>query len=459
MSLTSVVAIIDIGKTNAKVALVEVDTFTEVAVATQPNAVLATSPYPHFDVEHIHQFIIRSLGKFSKEFFITAISVTTHGACGALLGNDGNLSTPIIDYEFEGFKSTAVKYDEIRPDFSETGSARLPGGLNLGAQIYWLFETYPDLRDRTKHIVTYAQYWVYRLTGIIRNELTSLGCHTDLWNPMSGQFSSMIEEQGWSGLMAPVAKADELIGPVKPELARELGLRADIPVYCGIHDSNASLYPHLISEAAPFSVVSTGTWVISMAIGGAAVGLDPTRDTLINVNGFGEPVPSSRFMGGREFETLMENRTAECSQSDIDFVLQNQVMLLPSVVGISGPYPGRQHCWTINPQDLDNGQYYAAVCYYLALMTASCLALIGSKGKIIVEGPFAKNAIYCKMLATATSQIVAISQGTGTSIGAAMLTLQKKELPAKPKSDLFNASAELKTYAEHWIEVVNKSHA
>ena len=60
-----------------------------------------------------------------------------------------------------------------------------------------------------------------------------------------------------------------------------------------------------MAGAKPFSVVSTGTWVIAMAVGGAAVELDPARDTLVNVNAFGEPVPSARFMGGREFATLV----------------------------------------------------------------------------------------------------------------------------------------------------------
>jgi hypothetical protein len=37
-----------------------------------------------------------------------------------------------------------------------------------------------------------------------------------------------------------------------------------------------------------------------MAVGGWAVKLGPARDTLIDVNAFGDPVPSARFMGGRE---------------------------------------------------------------------------------------------------------------------------------------------------------------
>ena len=34
----------------------------------------------------------------------------------------------------------------------------------------------------------YPQYWAYRLTGVLANEVTSLGCHTDLWNYRAGGF-------------------------------------------------------------------------------------------------------------------------------------------------------------------------------------------------------------------------------------------------------------------------------
>ena len=43
---------------------------------------------------------------------------------------------------------------------------------------------------------TYPQYWAFRLTGVAATEVTSLGCHTDLWNPRAGAFSSLVERDG-----------------------------------------------------------------------------------------------------------------------------------------------------------------------------------------------------------------------------------------------------------------------
>ncbi|MBO6920432.1 MAG: FGGY-family carbohydrate kinase [Rhizobiaceae bacterium] len=458
MSQNSVIAVIDIGKTNAKVAFVDEKLLTEIAVVTQQNQVLPSPPYPHFDIDNIYQFIISSLSKYAAEFDIKAISVTTHGACCALIDGDGELVAPVMDYEFEGLESTSASYDKVRPEFRETGSPKLPVGLNLGAQIFWIFDNFSEIKTQTRQIVTYAQYWSFKLTGILKNELTSLGCHTDLWDPYNATYSSMVHKLGWLDKMAPVAKANEQLGMILPQVSLQTGLKSDMPVYCGIHDSNASLLPHLMTENAPFSVVSTGTWVIAMAIGGAQIELDPKRDTLINVNGLGEPVPSARFMGGREFETLMANRCDKFDPSDVDFILQNEVMLLPSIMQNSGPFQGQHHRWTVEPSSLTDGQYFAAVSFYLALMTASCLSLIGAKGKNIVEGPFSQNTLYCDMLATAISSHVQPSRGTGTSVGAALLTMDNFEQSTDVCLEQFEASQYLRAYAKNWIRIVTERH-
>ncbi|MEN8889078.1 MAG: hypothetical protein ABF243_09415 [Celeribacter marinus] len=99
----------------------------------------------------------------------------------------------------------AAAYDEIRPDFAQTRSPRLPADLIVGAQLYWLFNRDPDLLDRTTHIVTYPQYWGFRLTGTFATDVTSLGCHTDLWQPCEGLFSDLVDRLN---IRAKLARAD-----------------------------------------------------------------------------------------------------------------------------------------------------------------------------------------------------------------------------------------------------------
>lgn len=301
------IAVIDIGKTNAKLALVDLDTLTELAVVTRPNVVLDGPPWPHYDVDGHWAFLLDALAAFHRDHRVDAISITTHGACAALLAADGTLAAPILDYELEYPADIVVAYDAIKPDFSLTGSPRMVGGLNIGAQLYYQFSTDPTLKDRTAQIVTYPQYWGHRLTGVAATDVTSIGCHTDLWNPYEGAFSDLPATLDILDKIAPVRHPRDILGPILPHISEVTGLDRNTPVCVGIHDSNASLYPHVILRDEPVSVVSTGTWVIAMSLMGREITaippLDPDRDTLINVNARGQAVPSARFMGGANMKS------------------------------------------------------------------------------------------------------------------------------------------------------------
>jgi sugar (pentulose or hexulose) kinase len=58
------------------------------------------------------------------------------------------------------------------------------------------------------------------------------------------------------------------------------------------------------------------------------------------------------------------------------------------------------------------------------MMTATCMSLIGARGPTVLEGPFARNRIFKRMLAATTGRpLVCAEEGTtGTSFGAALLT-------------------------------------
>jgi len=419
------IAVIDIGKTNAKVVVLDAKTGAEIAVVKTANSVLKSGPYPHYDIEGLWDFIIAALKGFAAAPGFDVISITTHGASAVMLAADGRLAMPVLDYEHGYPQAVQDVYARLRPSFAETFSPALSVGLNVGAQIHYLKSIFPADFARVATILTYPQYWAFRLTGIAANEVTSLGCHTDLWNPTTQGYSSLVDTLGIRALMAPVRSAFDALGPVLPALAMDLGLTKSIPVYCGIHDSNASLLPHLVENEAPFAVVSTGTWVISFGVGGDLEHLDPARDTLANVDAYGRAVPSSRFMGGREFELLAaEIGTAapEAIEAALEPAIGKGLMLLPNIVEGSGPFPGSKRRW-IADNAASNAERLAAVSLYLALMTEACLGLISARGPIFVEGPFALNRAYLKALSALTNtDVIALAGSTGTSQGAALLT-------------------------------------
>jgi sugar (pentulose or hexulose) kinase len=444
------VGVIDIGKSNAKVAVVDLDSRTEIAVRKRQNSVLRDGKYPHFDISGIMDFVLGSLRELNAEHPLDAISVTTHGASAALIDADGELALPVLDYEFAGPDELRAEYDRARPDFAESYTPRLPGGLNVGAQLFWQAHAFPAEFARTRWILTYPQYWSYRLTGVAAAEITSLGCHTDLWDFTTNLYSSLVMKQGWLDKFPEVRPASDVLGVTLPAITAALGLRRPLPVYSGIHDSNASLLPHLLERDPPFGLVSTGTWVVVASPGGDIDHLDPARDCLANIDALGRPVPSARFMGGREFEMLTTPR--EPSAEAIERVLGERIALTPSVVQGSGPFPARHAQWSKPRERLSDDEVYVATSFYLAMMTAECLRLTGAENHTVVEGPFAGNALYLRMLAAATGRPVepVKRSATGTSIGAALLARMDRPLADDHPTVLVERDAAAAAYALDW---------
>ena len=441
-----IIAVIDLGKTNSKVALVDTTQAQEIKVVTQSTTVNEKTPFPSLDHESIENFIFNSLSELAKETDINAITVTTHGATATLLDAQGELALPVLDYEFKDIDNLRSDYNKCRPSFKKTGSPVLPGGLNIGAQLYWLQKNYEKQFSKAKTLLTWPQYWVHLLTGEKHNDVTSLGCHTDLYEPHKQQYSSLVDAMQWRTLMPPTRNSGQTSGPVLPSVANRIGLSPSTPVHTGIHDSNASLVPHLISQTAPYTVVSTGTWFIAMAIGGSMTSLDETRDTLLNVNAYGEPVPSARFMGGRERELLGITTTATEDTLNTLFARESPPLLMPSVVPDTGPWPTATTHW-INPVD-NNVLLDGAVTLYLALMTNQCMHLIGSDGPTYIEGPLAHDQHFAQMLSVASKRPVFISGSqTGTSVGAAMLIGTPDKLP---QYEEINITAERYQQMEHY---------
>lgn len=449
------IAVIDIGKTNAKLVLFDAVTQTQIDVKSCNNKIVKQAPYPHYDIERLWEFILLGLDELNVRHGVDGISITTHGATAALVSGD-ELALPIIDYEFGGVEAEFVDYDKLRPEFGETLSPKLPVGLNLGAQIYWQSQQFKTEFAKVTDILMYPQYWAWRLTGAKASEVTSLGTHTDLWKPDVGDYSTLVDDQGWRDLFAPMHEAFDVLGEVKPEICERIGLDAGTPVVCGIHDSNASLLPYLGAIKPPFSVISSGTWTIHMTVGGSTSGLDAARDSLANVDAFGRAVPTARFMGGREYEIIMGDKNPEIDLEDLDFIIEQSVFVLPSFVAGVGAFPDSVGKWVGDENALNLAQRGAATALYLALMSEQCLELAQCGETIIVEGPLAKNTHYLSVLSALTGKLVHGSKdATGTSVGASLLF--KVETAPLKLNDAVKPyeNSKLSEYAVKWLSLID----
>lgn len=415
--------ILDIGKTNAKLTLIDAAGLTLAEVRT-PNTVRRDGPYPHHDTERLWQWMCGELRVLAQQAHIRAIVPVTHGATAALV-DDAGLVLPVPDYEHvPGDATDAARYDAVRPAFEDSGSPRLPAGLNLGRQIEWLQARHPAGFARARHLLMYPQYWAWRLSGVAASEVTSLGCHTDLWRPQARRWSTLVERQGWAPLFPPLREAWARLGQLRPELAADLGLPADCEVVCGIHDSNASLLRHLLTlqSSGPCTVLSTGTWVIAAALGSATRPLVEAQDMLANCNVFGDPVPCVRFMGGREFAALAGERPAPFEHADLERLIARQTMALPCFAETGGPFAGRAGR-VVGPAPQTPAERAALATLYVALVTDHCLEALGARGRVVVEGAFTANPWFGPLLAAlAEGREVSVSDdSSGTTCGAWLL--------------------------------------
>ncbi|QBE62794.1 FGGY-family carbohydrate kinase [Pseudoduganella lutea] len=421
------IVVLDIGKTNVKLALIDASG-AQLAERRKANTVLRDGPYPHHDTEGIWNWMLDTMKEFAATAPVRAIVPVTHGATAALVDaqvENSGLVLPVLDYEFEPPATQRTEYLGQRPAYDTTYSPSLPAGLNLGRQLAWLASAYPAEFARTKHILMYPQYWAWRLSGVAAGEVTSLGCHTDLWQPSRQQYSQLVERQGWSTLMPPLRNAWDALGPVLPALVERTGLPADCQVVCGIHDSNASLLRHLDatgSHAAPPAILSTGTWVIAALPGGQLDGLKEASDMLANCSALGQPVPCIRFMGGREFGALAGTEAMPCSVADLQQIIDQGTYALPAFAEAGGPFAGRKGS-VVGPALPTDAERTALATLYCVLMSDWCLTALGSAGDIVVEGSFTNNPHFAPLLAALRrgQQVTVTDDASGTTSGGWML--------------------------------------
>jgi len=422
--VTDTCAVLDIGKTNVKLHVVD-RCLNTLFRRDRANGVVGDGPYPHVDVNGIWCWLLDTLREAGHVNHVDAIVVTTHGATVALVHPDAGesgLVLPVMDYEFEGVASES-DYDAIRPPFAETLSPALPAGLNLGRQLFWQQRHCEPAFDKVRYILPYPQYWAWRLSGAAVSEVSSWGCHSDLWSPVARDYSALVDHLGLRRCLPPLARADWVLGTVRPDVARQAGLPADCSVVAGIHDSNASYLRHLARRnGGPFTVVSTGTWVVSFSASTDLARLDPRRDMLANVDIDGRPVACARFMGGREFEVVCRHAGADpaapVTLDAVQGVIDQQIFALPDFSDGSGPFGGRR------PEIRGRaGNGAALASLYCALLLDYELDLLGSEGELLVEGAWLKNPVLCAALAQLRPRqdVYLSNDETGTVSGAAQL--------------------------------------
>ncbi|MGE4286747.1 MAG: FGGY-family carbohydrate kinase [Phycisphaerae bacterium] len=455
----NVIAVLDIGKTNKKTALFDFD-LNAVSIEKKPFGEIPKGELMCEQPEAVYEWFMERLKAKSEKYNVKAISITTHGVTMAAVDETGLIAAPVLSYtnepadDFEAdFYSELGSVDELQ---AKTATPRVGAMINSAKLVYYTKRRFPKKFAGAKHLLFYPQYFVYKLTGSACMEPTMLGCHSYLYEPYKGELSDVAEKMGIKELLPEkISCSWERAGKIRPELAAKYGISADCIVTMGVHDSNSSLLPYIIERGGGFVLNSTGTWCVAMRPASEVRFAEDEIGKLVfyNFDVFKNPVKTSIFMGGMEFEAYGKILDKICGKqppaADFDGALYMQIItdadkfIMPSIAVGTGLFPHQkarviEGKKTTDYEDILAGKpapdfFYdrqvaeAVLNISLAIQSSIAIEHTGYKtgDDIFVEGGFQNNPPYLRLLKGLypESHLYTSGMAEATSTGAAILAL------------------------------------
>lgn len=409
------VAVLDFGKTNSKLLVFDSRGKVVFSARTRPVWRLVDG-ISVLDDEALRAWALAGLreAEAARPGELLGVMVSAHG-CTFALADETALVRPILDYEQELPGDLAAVVDAGLPPYAETFAPPRPQGFNYGRHMLWLRHLEPESFERAEAILGYPQFWSWRLGGRQVAETSYMGCHSHIWAPARGDFSALVDSEGWRGKMPLFARAGAVIGDI------EIGGRR-IAVHNGVHDSNAALQAYRSLGLQSFTLVSTGTWVIIFNPDCPLDALDPAFDMYCNVDVDGRAVPTIGFMGGREFDAIAGELDGAVAREAIQRAIDARRFALPAFAA-AGPFGGRPGRIVPPAPDSDAADRPAIAMLYVALMIDLCLDAIRSANPIVIDGGLVAGGVLAELLAQLRPG-QEISEGgisEGTAAGAATL--------------------------------------
>src|SRR5690606_27009380 len=171
----------------------------------------------------------------------------------------------------------------------------------------------------------------------------------------------------------------------------------------------------------------------------------------------GKPIPSARFMGGREIETLigLDTRKTDIAPDQptllaaLPDALASGTMALPSFAPGFGPFPRGHGRWIGEPGD--PAARRAAVSLYAALVADASLGLIGTRERLLVEGRFAEGQVFVRALAALRPDLrVYIGKAHNDVSYGALRLIGAAPPPAEPLELVEPLDVDLAPYRDRW---------
>ncbi len=415
--------ILDIGKTNKKAFVFDEDYRIVFENSVQLAETIDEDGEVCEDIKLLEKWVVETTALLlcDPQFQIAAINCAAYGASFVYLNAHFRPLTPLYNYlkpiPADVLDVFLGQYGPPEKISLETASPLL-GHLNSGLQLFGIKQRNSLIFNTIEHAL-HLPNWVAFLmqskfqTGISHqpvSEMTSIGCHTMLWNFQKNDYHEWVQLEGIA------VKFPEIIRSRKSDLPTNSGM--------GLHDSSAALIPYLATFNEPFVLLSTGTWCISMNPFNdePLTAAELAQDCLCYLTHEGKPIKSARYFGGHEYAESVK-KLAKLHEVPVDFFTE---------IDFTQAYPA-------------TGNLQKASEAYLAFMrkmvqnqvTSTRFAIGNSAVKhIYVDGGFSKNTLFMQFLAEKFPEmkVFAAEVAQATALGAALAihgTWNGKAVPKK----------------------------
>jgi sugar (pentulose or hexulose) kinase len=447
MKKIPVIAIFDAGKTNKKLLLFDQQYNLVFEESKKLEETTDEDGFACENVEGLTNWIKDSFARLVKNerFEIKAVNFSAYGASFVYLDEKEEVIAPLYNYLKPYPKKLQeqfyLAYGGESVVAKQTASPKL-GNLNSGMQLYRLKYEKPEVFEKISYALHLPQYLSYLLSSKLNSDITSIGCHTNLWHFQQNKYHKWVKQEGISEKLSAVLECNELAGYTDDKVA----------VGGGLHDSSASLIPYLAAFNDPFILLSTGTWCISLNPfnQNQLSDYELDQDCLCYLSYEGKPVKASRLFAGHEHEEQVK-KLARHFQKPADHysIVTADIELLRKIQPAKPVLQKKEQTAMVgqsafaerNLKEFKNYEeaYHQLIADIITQQLRSTNIVLKGTAvkKIFVDGGFANNPVYMHMLTQAFPglEVYAASVTQASALGAA-LAIHKKWNPHRVPADL-----------------------
>ena len=433
MAKTAVLAVFDIGKTNKKLLLLDEQYRIVYEQSRQFAETTDEDGDPCEDIAVLAAWVKDQLAAVleMETFDVLGVNISAYGASLVHIDYNGEIVTPLYNYLKPYPRQLSDKFYRRyggEAALSQQTASPILGSLNSGMQLYRLRQEQPEVYQRVRFSLHLPQYLSFLISGRACSDMTSIGCHTQLWDFQQNAYHHWVMAEGVNRTLAPVVPADSVI-PIRWRDHRFI-------VGPGLHDSSAALIPYLsCSGGEPFVLLSTGTWCISLNPFNTSplTERELRADCLCYLNYQGKPVKASRLFAGYTHEEQVKRLARQYGVSEDHY--RHIEYSADTMRAVAGPEdviqtleeaPGEI---VFKDRSLSAYATYTEAYHRLILDIIRCqvfatrLVMNNSETRrIFVDGGFSKNSVFMHALASALPdvEVYGASVPQATAIGAAL---------------------------------------